>query len=85
MTKGEKVIRDWFKTKGWQMADFQRESTDAYLAGNHFCSSEFVHGSLGCSFGSIQHRQKLVDDWAHRLGIICKIRFGYQCKGYHQT
>ena len=33
MTKGEKVIQNWFKAKGWQMADFQKESADAYLAG----------------------------------------------------
>lgn len=33
MTRGEKLIHNWFASKGWQLADFQKEATKAYLAG----------------------------------------------------
>lgn len=33
MTRGEKVIREWFAGKGWQLADFQRDAIAAYLEG----------------------------------------------------
>lgn len=33
MTRGEKIIKDWFVSKDWQMADFQLEASKAYLAG----------------------------------------------------
>ncbi|MFN8336231.1 MAG: ligase-associated DNA damage response DEXH box helicase [Cyclobacteriaceae bacterium] len=33
LTKGEKVITDWIAENGWQLADFQRDTMAAYLAG----------------------------------------------------
>ncbi len=33
VTKGEQVIQQWLKTKSWKLADFQKETIIAYMAG----------------------------------------------------
>ena len=33
MTKGEKVVSDWFKQRGWKQFAFQKEMQSAYLSG----------------------------------------------------
>ncbi|MGB4774003.1 MAG: ligase-associated DNA damage response DEXH box helicase, partial [Daejeonella sp.] len=33
VSRGQKIVNDWLKTKGWKLADFQKETIKAYLAG----------------------------------------------------
>jgi ATP-dependent helicase Lhr and Lhr-like helicase len=33
ITSGEKIITEWTRSQGWELADFQRETITAYLAG----------------------------------------------------
>jgi ATP-dependent Lhr-like helicase len=35
MTKGEKIVLDWFQSKGWEAHDFQREAWSTYLSGKN--------------------------------------------------
>ncbi|MDB5110766.1 MAG: ligase-associated box helicase, partial [Mucilaginibacter sp.] len=33
ITKGQQIIREWYKQKNWQQFPFQREMEEAYLQG----------------------------------------------------